>query len=94
MGEWNMILQCISDYRSGFGSFKAGQQTDDLTDVDALRLMVDSPGSFRVLNAYEGLTIADLKVLAAERGINVNRLTRKDDFIDAIEQDDTTSVAS
>ncbi len=87
------ILECISNYSSGFGSFTKGQQTDDLSDADAQFLQTDSPGSFRVLNAYEDLTIVQLKALAAEREINVNRLTRKDDIIDAIEQDDTASSA-
>ncbi len=88
------ILECISDYRSGFGSFEKGQKTDDLSDADARFLLVDSPGSFRVMHAYEDLTVVQLKALAAEREVNVHGLTRKDDLIDAIEADDTPPTAS
>ncbi len=88
------ILECISNYSSGYGSFKKGQETDDLSEADARFLMVDSPGSFRVMHAYEDLTVVQLKAMAAEREINVNGITRKDDLIDAIEQDDTASAAS
>jgi|ETNvirnome_2_300_1030623.scaffolds.fasta_scaffold15510_2 hypothetical protein len=40
------VLKCVSNYSSSLGTFKKGDETDELSADQAALLMRDSPGSF------------------------------------------------